>query len=121
MSEDRGSMSVLLAGWLAVALLMAAGIRDLAVVVRASLSAQTAADAAALAAVQEMSLPPEEAPADVAARFAWLNGATLVSCACEPSTYHADVTVAVPVSGLWFAPDTSSVWASARAVVDLPI
>lgn len=121
MRDDRGSASVLVAGCLAVVLLLTAGLRDVAVVVRAAIIAQTAADAAALAAVQEMSLPPVESPIDVAERFAARNGAILIGCACEPSTYTADITVAVPVSDLWFAPDTSEVVARARAVVDLPV
>lgn len=121
MRDERGSASIVVAGTLAVLLLMSAGLRDVAVVVRASIMAQTAADAASLAAVHEMSLPLEEAPIDVAARFASLNGATLLGCTCDPSTYAADVTVSVPVRELWFAPDTNSVVARAKAVVDLPV
>lgn len=120
MSDERGSASIVVAGCLAVGLLLVAGLRDLTVVVRAAIIAQTAADSAALAAVQEMSLPPLEPPADVAERFAELNGAILVGCSCEPATYSADVTVAVAVPELLFAPETAQVVARARAIVDLP-
>lgn len=56
--------------------------------------AQAAADAAALAAVAEASLSGTGSPSSVAAQYARLNGARLVSCLCAPGDTAAQVTVA---------------------------
>ncbi|MFM8998754.1 MAG: pilus assembly protein TadG-related protein [Actinomycetota bacterium] len=120
MSEDRGSVSVVVAASVAALLLLGLGVRDLAVVALAGGRAASAADAAALAAVQAMAMPPFDDPRVVAAEYAERNGAELVGCRCEASFYEADVTVAIAVGGLWLAPDGLVVRRSARAVVDLP-
>lgn len=120
MSGDRGSVSVVVAASVAVLLLLGLGLRDLAVVAEAGGRAASAADAAALAAVQAMAMPPFDEPAVVAARFAERNGALLIGCRCEPAFYEADVTVAIEVVGLWLAPQGLTVRRSASAVVDLP-
>lgn len=119
-ANDRGSVSVVVASAIAVVLFLGLGLRDLTLVLAAGARAGTAADAAALGAVQAMAMPPFDPPDEIALRYAELNGATLIECRCEPSTYEADVTVAVEVGGLWLMPGGLSVSRSARAVVDLP-
>jgi secretion/DNA translocation related TadE-like protein len=78
--------------------------------------AQTAADAAALAAAQEIALPSGSTPEQMAADYAGRNGATIVSCTCEASTSEAVVQVRVPIHLVFLGPDTA-VDATARAVV----
>lgn len=56
--------------------------------------AQTAADAAALAAIAESSLAGSGAHESAAARFAELNGAELVSCDCPSGAIAVQVEVA---------------------------
>ncbi|HEU4488116.1 MAG TPA: D-alanyl-D-alanine carboxypeptidase family protein [Actinomycetota bacterium] len=57
--------------------------------------AQTAADAAALAAVAESTLFGDGEPERAAARMAELNGAELVSCLCEAGATAAQIEVEV--------------------------
>ncbi len=101
-------------------MVLVVGATDLARVLLASARAQTAADAAALAAAQSLAFPTDVEPAPAAELLAVRHGATLVSCACEPGTYEARVEVRFPVGALLMAPDDLSVRARARAVVDLP-
>ena len=82
--------------------------------------ARTAADAAALAAAQELALPSGLLPADVAADYAGRNGAALTACTCEPETVEAIVEVRVDVDGLLLVPGPRSLVARARAVVGTP-
>jgi len=104
-----------------VLVMLALGAADVARVFAAASRAQTAADAAALAAAQELALPGGLlTPAEIAASYAVRNGAVLGSCACEPGSFSADVEVAVGTGSLFLAPDDLEVVASARAVVDLP-
>lgn len=121
MRDERGSVSILVAGLTAVLVMLAIGTADVARVLAAASRAQTAADAAALAAAQELALPTRTlTPAEHAASYAARNGAELQACACEQGTFAAHVEVWVPVGGLFLAPDDLRVSASARAVVDLP-
>lgn len=120
MRDDRGSVSVVVTATVAAVVLFGLGLRDLAVVVLAGSTAANAADAAALAAVQAMAMPPFDDPSAIATEYAGRNGAVLLGCRCEPSTYEADVTVGVEVGGLWLVPDGLLVRRSARAIVDLP-
>lgn len=120
MRHQRGSVSVLLSAGVLVALVLALGVADLGRVLVARSRARTAADAAALAAVQEMALPTGEEPATFAAAFAAANGASLVACVCESGTFEAVVEVTVPVGDLRLVPGSPSATARARAVVDLP-
>lgn len=69
--------------------------------------AQTAADAAALAAVAESAPFGGGAPALEARRFALANGATLIDCICDAGSDAAEVLVAI-----------GDVRARARAVID---
>lgn len=57
--------------------------------------AQTAADAAALAAVAESAPTEDGLHVDAARRYAEANGAKLVSCECDPGTTSVIVTVEV--------------------------
>jgi secretion/DNA translocation related TadE-like protein len=121
LGADRGSVSILVAALTAVLVVLALGAADVARVFAAASRAQTAADAAALAAAQELALPEGIAtPAEIAASYAGRNGASLDSCECEPGTFAADVRVAMAAGTLFLAPDDLEVTASARAVVDLP-
>jgi secretion/DNA translocation related TadE-like protein len=119
--DERGSVSILVAGLAAVVVVLALGAADVARVFAAASRAQTAADAAALAAAQELAIPEGvRTPAEHAATYAAANGAALVGCVCDAGTFQADVEVSVPVGRLFLAPDDLRVEASARAVVDLP-
>ena len=82
--------------------------------------ARTAADAAALAAAQELALPSGADPADVAAVYAERNDAILTDCICAAGTFDAMVTVSIVVDGFLLVTGTRTVTARARAVVDLP-
>ncbi|MGZ8566767.1 MAG: Rv3654c family TadE-like protein [Actinomycetota bacterium] len=120
MTRDRGSVSVLLAASILVVLVLVLGVADLGRVLVARSRARSAADAAALAAAQEMALPTGEEPAVFAAAFATANGASLVTCVCEVGTFEAVVEVTVPVGDLRLVPGSPIATARARAVVDLP-
>jgi secretion/DNA translocation related TadE-like protein len=117
--NERGSVSIVVVGALGMATIVAAFAGDLSRVVTAKTKAQTAADAAALAAAQEIAVPSGATPADVAAEYAQRNGAELLGCRCEPLTGEALVTVAVEVT-LPLLDQTRTVQASARAVVASP-
>ena len=82
--------------------------------------AQTAADAAALAAAQELALSSGTDPADVAASYAERNGAVLSDCICAAGTSDATVTVSIVVDGFLLVTGTRTVTARARAVVEVP-
>jgi secretion/DNA translocation related TadE-like protein len=79
--------------------------------------AQTAADAAALAAAQALVSPSGTGPQAAASRYAEANGGTLVSCRCEPGTTEATVEVAVPAGRFLLLPGPDAVMRSARAVI----
>jgi len=117
---ERGSVTVVTAGVIAVALVVALASADVARVLMAKGSAQTAADAAALAAAQDLVLASDTSPAADAAAFAQANGASLVACDCAPGSTVAIVTVRLPVT-MAFLGGTREVVASARAVTDSPI
>lgn len=120
MSGERGSASIVVAGLLVVVVVTAMGLADVARTLVAASRAQTAADAAALAAAQTLAFPTQEVPADVARILAERNGAVLVSCTCDPPGFEATVTVEVPVGRLLLASDDRSVTARARAIVEAP-
>jgi secretion/DNA translocation related TadE-like protein len=93
----RGSISlVALAGGLVLCTL-ALGAADLGAMLLARARAQTAADAAALAAIaqQAAALTDGTQPEDAARDAAERNGATLARCECEPGTARATVDVTV--------------------------
>jgi secretion/DNA translocation related TadE-like protein len=119
--SERGSVSVVVAAGVAMALVVAMGAADVGRALLARARADAAADAAALAAAQELALPTGADPVSFAAAYAAANDADLVSCACEPGTTEAVVRVAVDVGGFLLPLPDRRVVAVARAVVDLPV
>ena len=117
---ERGSVTIVAAGLLVLALVLSLGVADLARVLVASARAQSAADLAALAAVQELALSGVRDPADLATEYAARNGASLVNCACHEAGSQATVEVRMPVGPLLLFADDRSVTSSARAEVTLP-
>ena len=120
MSDQRGSVSVLLAAGILVVLVLVLGVTDLGRVLIARSKARTAADAAALAAADELALPTGADPAALAAEYATRNGAVLTACTCTAGTFEAVVMVEVTTGDLLLFPGVRVVVARARAVVDLP-
>lgn len=120
MSAERGSVSIVVASILAALVVFSIGVADVARVLTAAATAQTSADAAALAAVQELAFPAGRRPDDVAREYASRNAAALVSCDCAEGTFEAVVVVRAPVGPLLLFADDRVVEGRARAVVDLP-
>jgi secretion/DNA translocation related TadE-like protein len=118
--SERGSVSIVVAAILATCIVLAIGAADVTRVLAVAARAQTAADAAALAAAQELALPSGLEPVDVARDYAARNGASLVACTCARETFDATVRVRVAVGSLLLFADDRVVEAQARAVVDLP-
>jgi secretion/DNA translocation related TadE-like protein len=114
---EGGSVTVLTGGILLLSGVLVLASLDLMQAVRGQARAQVAADAAALAAAQEIALPSGRVPAEVAAEYAARNGATLLSCRCDPGTTEAVVEVEAPVTLVFVGPDRT-VRASARAVIE---
>ncbi len=117
---ERGSVSVVLAAGILVVLVLVMGLADLARVLAARSVARTAADAAALAAAQELAFPTGPEPAALAAEYASANGGTLTACSCAPGTLEATVEVYVDAGDLLLFPGPAVLIARARAVIDLP-
>jgi secretion/DNA translocation related TadE-like protein len=82
--REDGSATILVAAILLLAGVLALLSVDLLRILQTKSRAQTAADAAALAAAQELAIPRDRLPPEVAAEYASLNRATLVTCRCEP-------------------------------------
>ncbi len=119
--SERGSVSILVVAALAALLVISMGAADVVRVLATAARAQTAADAAALAAAQTMAIPgPDEEPAELARTYAAHNAGALQSCECEPESFEAIVTVSMPVGPLFLVADDRAVTATARAIVDLP-
>jgi hypothetical protein len=104
---------------LAFATILAAFAADLSRASVARGGAQAAADAAALAAAQELVAPSDATPGEAAAEYAAHNGARLVQCDCPVGGREATVTVEVEAE-LAFLDQTRTVRATARAVVAAP-
>jgi Flp pilus assembly protein TadG len=119
-SGEGGAVSVVLAAGIAASLVMTMGVADVARVLAMRSSVRTAADAAALAAAQELAFPTGGDPATFAAEYAAANGAELVSCACPSGSFEATVEVRAGTGDLLLVPGEPVVVARARAVVDLP-
>ncbi len=115
--RERGSVSVVVAALLLMTMVLALGCVDVLRVLSARDGAQTAADAAALAAAQELVVPSEASPAEYAAEYAADNGAKLLACRCAAGSTDAVVTVERIVS-LPFLGERRAVRATARAVVE---
>jgi Flp pilus assembly protein TadG len=109
------------AGVVAALVVLSMGAADVARVLHAASTAQTAADAAALAAAQALAIE-EEGPTtqDLASEYAARNGAALEACECEPGTFVATVSVRMAVGDLFLVGGDRRVLARARAEVDLP-
>ena len=118
--SDRGSISVLTAAVIAIALVCSVGVADVAKVLVARAHAQAAADSAALAAAQELALASGRRPSVFAGEFAKRNGAVLLGCTCDPGSTQVVVHVALPIGHLLLVPGDRTVVAWARAVVDIP-
>ena len=119
---ERGSVTVLSAAVMAALVVLAMGASDVARVLHAASRAQTAADAAALAAAQALAIDePGPEPTELAGEYAARNGAALETCACDPGTFEASVTVRLPVGDLFLVAGDRTVRAEARAQVDLPV
>lgn len=120
MKDDRGSAVIALMGALALVMILVAGLGDLAIFSAARSKAQTAADAAALAAASEQIPGIGRDPIGQARRFAAANGAELVNCQCRLGDREAVVRVEIPVKFLLIGAIASGgVEASARARVNL--
>lgn len=97
-----------------------AGLGDLAIFFVARAKAQTAADAAALAAASELVPGLGKDPSGQAVQFAQANGAQLRECVCRFGSKAAQVRVAVEVQFILArALGVQEVGARARAEVDL--
>ncbi len=118
MNREQGSVSIVVAALVAMILVLGLGAADLAKVLVAASRAQSAADAAALAAAQELALPTGREPSDDAAEYAARNAAVLIECRCEEGTLEATVQVRVPVGYLSTLGGERNVEAQARAIVD---
>lgn len=120
MRSEQGSVSLVVAAAVAMALVVTMGAADVGRALIARSRAEATADLAALAAVQELAFPSGEDPAQLAAEYADRNGARLVSCSCADGSSEAVVRVAVPARGFLLPLADRDVIAIARAVVDLP-
>jgi secretion/DNA translocation related TadE-like protein len=117
--SEKGSVSIVLAALILVCLTLVLGAADVGAVLLAKSRAAAAADAAALAAAQELVLPTEGDPSAVASRFASANGSELTSCQCAPGSLEATVEVRTEVGSLHLVPGRRFVTERARAIVDL--
>ena len=119
-TSERGSVSVVVAAAVGMALVVTMGAADVGRALVARARAEAVADLAALAAAQELALPSGFDPALIAADYTERNGARLVACSCAPGTTEATVRVAVDVRGFLLPLPDRAVIGVARAVVDLP-
>jgi secretion/DNA translocation related TadE-like protein len=115
---ERGSVSLVAVAVVGVIVVLALGATDLARVLVGAAKAQNAADAAALAAAQELAIPSGEDPSEVGWRYADLNGAELVECRCDTGSQEAVVLVRVHIGSLMTVPGDRTVEARARAVLE---
>lgn len=118
--SERGSVSVVVAAAVAMALVVTMGAADVGRALIARSRAEVAADLAALAAAQELALPSGTEPGQIATEYAVRNGARLLSCGCAEGSSEAIVRVAVLVEGFLLPLADRDVIGVARAVVDLP-
>jgi len=116
--RERGSVSIVAIAIVAITLAIGLGATDLTKVLIAAARAQGAADAAALAAAQELALASGLQPAEAATEYASRNGAELLECRCDPGTLEAAVRVRVAVRDLILIGGDRSVEARAAAVVE---
>jgi secretion/DNA translocation related TadE-like protein len=115
--RERGSVTIVAAGAMVLVAVLSLFCVDLLRAIEGVARAQTGADAAALAAAQELALPSGVDPAAIAGDYAGRNGTTLISCACRPSSTEAVVEVEVSVPFVLLG-GSRTIHAAARAVVE---
>lgn len=120
MRSEQGSVSVVVAAAVGMALVVTMGAADVGRALIARARAEAVADLSALAAAQELAFPSGIEPTQIAEHYAVRNGARLVSCSCAEGTSEATVRVAVRVRGFLLPLAARDVIGIARAVVDLP-
>lgn len=120
MRSDEGSVSIIVAGLVAIGVVAAMAAADVVRVLATASRSQTAADAAALSAAQSLAVPDQVTPLERAREYAERNDASLESCVCEPGSFEASVVVRMEVGDLLLFGGGRSVVARARAVVDVP-
>ena len=118
-SDERGSVTIVAAGAIVIVLVCTMGVADVGRVLTERSRAETSADAAALAAAQDLALDTGDPEAD-AASYAVRNGAELVSCSCAAGSFEAVVEVRRVFDGLLLLPGSHAITSRARAVVDVP-
>ncbi len=119
-SSEKGNASVGVLGLAGVVMILCLALADLAVFLLGRAQAQTAADAAALAAAGELVPGLGRDPQAQAELFAGLNHAVLIQCDCRRGAGKATVQVSVPVRlGLLRLSGLRNATASARAEVQL--
>jgi len=100
LTGERGTATVWMLAVLGLGILLALGAARLGVAAIAGARADSAADAAALAAADMLALGRDPGAATAAAReTAAANGARLVGCTCRGRYPTVHVAVAVPVLG----------------------
>jgi secretion/DNA translocation related TadE-like protein len=117
--KERGSASLVVLAALAFAAVFSLFAADASRASAARGRAQTAADAAALAAAQELVIPSGRDITDVAREYAARHGARVVECRCRLGSDDVVVTVELEVM-VPFLGQTREVRASARARVTAP-
>ena len=116
MRGERGSVTVVAAAMMAIVAVLTLACADLAHVLVARANAQSAADAAALAAVQELALPSGSSACALAAEYASRNAASLETCDPGAASAEVFVEVAVAVGPTLLFGDGRTAHAQARAV-----
>jgi secretion/DNA translocation related TadE-like protein len=121
--RERGGVSIVVLAVLVIGLLITAGAARLGGALVGRARAESAADAAALAAADRLALGggPDAAHA-AASRTAASNDARLVSCECAGATAEVVVEVDLPAVLALFGPARGRAKAEVRpeCVVDLP-
>jgi len=112
---EHGSVTIVAAAVMALVAALTMGAADVGKALVARERAQAAADAAALAAAQELVMPTGRAPSDLAAEYAARNGAVLTSCLCRAGSSEAIVEARVSVGALLLVPGDHEAVAVARA------
>jgi len=121
--RERGGVSIVMLAVLAVGLVLAMGAARLGGALVGRARAESAADAAALAAADRLALGDGPGAArDAAAATAVSNRARLVSCACAGTVAKVTVEVDLPAWAALFGPARGRAQAEVRpeCVVDLP-
>jgi secretion/DNA translocation related TadE-like protein len=119
----RGSVSIVMLGVLVIGLVLSMGAAQLGGALVGRARADSAADAAALAAADSLALGHGSDAAQGAAReTAANNDARLVSCDCAGTTAEVVVEVELPALGALFGPARGHAKAEVRpeCVVELP-